>query len=150
MTRLNIISDLENERDRLRQTRKNIRATLTLCGGTGCQASQCQSVVDAVKEELKEHGLENSVHVRVTGCHGFCEQGPIVVFEPGNIFYCHVLPEDCHEIVSKTACNGDVIERLLYTDPVSGKKIQTESEIPFYRAQDRQLLAHNRQIDPCS
>jgi len=88
--------------------------------------------------------------VRATGCHGFCEQGPIVVIEPGNTFYCHVLPDDAHEIIAKTVCKGEVIERLLYTDPVSGKTIQKESEIPFYHAQDRQLLAQNRQIDPLS
>jgi NADH-quinone oxidoreductase subunit F len=150
MTKLNTISDLEAVREKLRNDRKNIRATLTLCGGTGCQASRSQAVIDAVKDELAKQGPEKTVHVRSTGCHGFCEQGPIVVFEPGNIFYCHVSPEDAHEIISKTVCDGEVIERLLYTDPVSGQKIQTESEIPFYLAQDRQLLAQNRQIDPCS
>ncbi|MBW2324864.1 MAG: NADH-quinone oxidoreductase subunit F, partial [Deltaproteobacteria bacterium] len=80
--------------------------------------------------------MEDSVHVRVTGCHGFCEQGPIAVLEPGNIFYCRLQPEDAGE-------------RLLYTDPVSGKKVQTEAEIPFYKAQDRHLLAQNRLLDPC-
>jgi NADH:ubiquinone oxidoreductase subunit F (NADH-binding)/(2Fe-2S) ferredoxin len=150
MPKFNTISDLEVMRESLRNDRKNIRATLTLCGGTGCQASRSRDVIDAVKDELAKQGLEKSVHVRATGCHGFCEQGPIVVFEPSNIFYCHVLPEDAHDIISKTVCDGEVIERLLYTDPVSGKKIQTESEIPFYRAQDRQLLAQNRQVDPCS
>jgi NADH-quinone oxidoreductase subunit F len=97
---------------------------------------------------LVKQGLEKSVLVRTTGCHGFCEQGPIVVIEPDNTFYCHVLPDDAREIIDKTVCKGEVIERLLYTDPVSGKTIQTESEIPFYSAQDRQLLAQNRQINP--
>ena len=149
MPKLNTISDLEAMRDSIHNDRKNIRATLTLCGGTGCQASRSRDVIDGVKDELAKQGLGKSVHVRATGCHGFCEQGPLVVIEPSNIFYCHVLPDDAHEIISKTVCDGEVIERLLYTDPVSGKKIQTESEIPFYRAQDRQLLAQNRQVDPC-
>jgi NADH-quinone oxidoreductase subunit F len=99
---------------------------------------------------LIKQGLEKTVQVRSTGCHGFCEQGPIVVIEPGNTFYCHVLPDDACEIISKTVCNGEIIERLLYTDPVSGEKIQCESDIPFYQAQDRQLLSQNRRIDPCS
>jgi NADH-quinone oxidoreductase subunit F len=99
---------------------------------------------------LVKQGLEKSVQVRATGCHGFCEQGPIVVVEPGNTFYCHVTPGDTQEIITETVLKGEIIERLLYTDPVSGKTIQTEMEIPFYRAQDRLLLAQNRQIDPCS
>ncbi|MFC1820794.1 NADH-ubiquinone oxidoreductase-F iron-sulfur binding region domain-containing protein, partial [Thermodesulfobacteriota bacterium] len=116
----------------------------------GCQASRAQDLISAVKDELINQGLEKSVLMRATGCHGFCEQGPIVVIEPGNIFYCHVLPDDAHEIITKTVCKGEIVERLIYTDPVSGEKIQTESEIPFYRAQDRQLLSQNRQIDPRS
>ena len=150
MTKINTISDLEALLNRLLDDRKKFRATLTVCGGTGCQASHSRAVIDAVKDELVKQGLEKSVHLRATGCHGFCEQGPLVVIEPGNIFYCHVLPDDVQEIFAKTVRNGEVIERLLYTDPVSGELIHTESEIPFYLAQDRQLLARNRQVDPCS
>jgi len=73
-----------------------------------------------------------------------------MVIEPGNIFYCHVTPDDAHDIVSRTLRDGEIIEKLLYTDPVTGEKIRTESEIPFYTAQDRQLLSRNREINPCS
>jgi NADH-quinone oxidoreductase subunit F len=107
-------------------------------------------VIDAVKKELKKQKVGRKVTVRVTGCHGFCEQGPMMVLEPGNIFYCHLQPEDASDIVTKTLLKGEVVERLLYTDPVTSEKIQTEAEIPFYRAQDRQLMAQNRQLDPCS
>jgi NADH-quinone oxidoreductase subunit F len=107
-------------------------------------------VIDAVKKELKKQKLGRKVSVRVTGCHGFCEQGPIMVLEPGNIFYCHLKPEDAPEIVTKTLLKGEVIDRLLYTDPTTSQKVKTEAEIWFYRAQDRQLLAQNRQVDPCS
>ncbi len=150
MSKLNNISDLNAMRKRLRSRRDSIRTVITICGGTGCQASQSQVVIDAVKKELKKQKLGRKVVVRVTGCHGFCEQGPIMVLEPGNIFYCHLKPEDASDIVTKTLLKGEVIERLLYTDPVTSQKIQTETEIPFYRAQDRQLLAQNRQLDPCS
>lgn len=150
MIKIKTVSDLEAMQQRLVDDRKKIRATLTLCGGTGCQASRSLAVIDAIKDELVKQGLQESVHVRATGCHGFCEQGPIAIMDPGNIFYCHVEPEDAQEIVSRTVQKGEVVERLLYIDPVSGKQIQTESEIPFYRLQDRQLLAQNRQIDPCA
>jgi NADH-quinone oxidoreductase subunit F len=90
------------------------------------------------------------VRLRVTGCHGFCEQGPVVIIDPGNVFYCRVSPEDAFEVVYQTVAEGVFIERLLYEDPVLGSRIQTQSEIPFYRLQDRQLLSQNRLIDPCS
>ncbi len=121
-----------------------------MCGGTGCQASGCLAVVEAIEKELLRNDLTSEVHLRVTGCHGFCEHGPLVVIEPGNIFYCHLRAEDAAEIVSRTVAGGQVIERLLYTDPVSGDKVRTEAEIPFYRAQDRALLGQNRLIDPTS
>ncbi len=73
-----------------------------------------------------------------------------MIIEPGNVFYCHVSPEDAFEIVSQTVVKGEVIERLLYLDPVSGERFKTESEIPFYRAQDRQILSQNLMVDPCS
>lgn len=141
--------DLTQWRKRLRSQAKDFKAKLTLCGGTGCHASRCQEVIDAVRQELKKKRLVKSVHVRVTGCHGFCEQGPLMILEPGNILYCGLKPEDAREVVSKTILKGEVIERLLYTDPVTSKKIRTEARVPFYRAQDRQLLAQNKQVDPC-
>jgi NADH:ubiquinone oxidoreductase subunit F (NADH-binding)/(2Fe-2S) ferredoxin/NAD-dependent dihydropyrimidine dehydrogenase PreA subunit len=123
---------------------------LTMCGGTGCQACGCLAVADAIREELARQGLAESVHLRVTGCHGFCEQGPLMVIEPGNVFYCHIGPDDAGEIVSRTVAQGEAIERLLYTDPVSGQQVTTEAEIPFYAAQDRVLLGQNQRIDPTS
>ena len=150
MPRLAHINDLEDLRMQLSAEHTHFTKTLTFCGGTGCQASGSLSVVDAVKDVLSKQGLDKRVLVRVTGCQGFCEQGPIMVLEPGNIFYCHLTPDDAHDIVIKTVSNGEVIERLLYTDPVPGKKVGTEAEIPFYRAQDRQLLSQNRLVDPCS
>ncbi len=150
MPRLNGFRELEHLRESLRGQRRSISTTVTVCGGTGCQASRAKTVIDALKEGLSTQGLDQSVRLCVTGCHGFCEQGPVMVIEPGNVFYCHISPEDAFEIISRTVVNGEVIDRLLYTDPVSGEKVQTESEIPFYRLQDRQLLSQNRMVDPCS
>jgi NADH:ubiquinone oxidoreductase subunit F (NADH-binding)/(2Fe-2S) ferredoxin/Pyruvate/2-oxoacid:ferredoxin oxidoreductase delta subunit len=150
MPRLNSSRELEHLRVQFQEKRENITTTVMVCGGTGCQASRSREVVDAVKLELSQHGLDNSVRLCVTGCHGFCEQGPVMVIEPGNTFYCHVSPEDAFEIVSQTVMKGKLVERLLYVDPASGKKAVTQSEIPFYQAQDRQILSQNRFIDPCS
>ncbi|MBM3141907.1 MAG: NADH-quinone oxidoreductase subunit F [Chloroflexi bacterium] len=150
MSRLNSFRELEHLRERLRGQRQNITTTVMVCGGTGCKASRSQAVIDAVRDELSRQGLDTKVRLCVTGCHGFCEQGPVIIIEPGNIFYCHVSPEDAFEIVYQTVVKGEVIERLLYTDPVAGKTVRIMSEIPFYRAQDRQILSQNLNVDPCS
>ena len=79
------------------------------------------ALIDAVRAELARQGLLQDVALRVTGCLGFCEQEPIILIEPGNIFYCHVAPKDAQDIVSRTVQKGEVIDKLLYTDPVSEK-----------------------------
>lgn len=142
--------DLTELRKRLRSRGKSFKSKISICGGTGCHASRVQDVIDAVRKELEKKELKKSVQIRVTGCHGFCEQGPLMIIEPGNIFYCGLKPEDADEIIAKTILKGQVIEHLLYIDPVTSKKVRAEAEVPFYRAQDRELLAQNMQVDPCS
>ncbi len=150
MLRLNSFRELEHLQENLREKQKCFTNTLMICGGTGCQASRSQMVIEALKKELSQHKLDSSVRLCVTGCHGFCEKGPVMIFEPGNLFYCQVSPEDAFEIVSQTVMKGEVIERLLYTDQATGQKFKTEAEIPFYRSQDRQILSKNLTVDPCS
>ncbi len=150
MTKIKTPADLNDLREKIIEKQNKFRATIIVCGGTGCQASRSRDVIDTVKKELIKQGLKKSVCVRTTGCHGFCEQGPLMVIEPGNIFYNHVSPDDAPEIVAKTIKNNEIIERLVYTDPVSGNRIQTEGDIPFYKAQDRHLLLQNRKVDPCA
>jgi len=150
MPRLNNISKLEALRKNLQKKMKSFHTTMIICNGTCTQAAGSLDVIKSIKKELTRHGLEKDVHVRLTGCHGFCEHEPIIVFEPGNLFYCHVTAEDAKELIAKTVLKGEVIERLLYEDPLTHKKFRTEEEIPFYKAQDRQLLSLNKFVDPCS
>lgn len=150
MTEMKSFSALDLLRGQVLDERKRFKTTVIVCGGTGCQASRSQAVIDALKDELAGQGLAEDVLVRTTGCHGFCEQGPIMVLEPSNLLYCQVKPEDAAEIVSETVRNGSVLERLLYIDPASGERVRTESEVPFYQAQDRRLLSFNKNVDPCS
>ncbi len=148
MPELVAVGDLARWREKALTDREEITKTITICGGTGCQASGCLSAIDAMKAALADNGLEDKVYLRVTGCHGFCEQGPLIMVEPDDILYCHVKPDDVEEIVTRTVVGGEVIERLLYTDPVSGAKVKSESEVPFYSAQDRTLLSCNKLVDP--
>ncbi len=116
--------------------------------GTCGEARGSLAVVGALRAELANQGLAHKVLVRVTGCHGFCEQEPMVIIQPGNILYCRVCPDDAGEIVSQTVARGDLIDRLLYTDHHSGEKLSSETTIPFYAAQDRLLLGQNKWLDP--
>ena len=86
--------------------------------------------------------------MRATGCHGFCESGPLVVIQPQKIFYQRVKAEDVPDIIAKTIATGEVIERLLYTDPAGKKNLVSEDEVPFYKKQKRVILGNNGQIDP--
>ena len=79
MQKLATRRDLETTRKQLLLDRKKIDKTLIICGGTGCTASRSQDVIDAINQELLMQDLDFSVRLRVTGCHGFCEQGPIMV-----------------------------------------------------------------------
>jgi len=122
--------------------------TIAVCGGTACIASGCSAVKKAVEEELQKRGLSERIRLLVTGCHGFCQQGPIVVVRPGDIFYCKVQPEWIGEIVEKTVLGGETITKFLYRDPQKKRRIPKEKNIPFYSAQKRLILELNPFIDP--
>ena len=150
MPRIDSVSKLGALCDQLAAERDDGATLITVCGGPGCQATRCQDVVSAMEKGLDSNGLNGKVRLRVTGCHGFCEQGPIVVIDPSNVFYSQVKPTDVDMILNKTVGEGKVIDKLLYTDPASGKKIETEADIPFYKAQNQTLLSQNRKVDPLS
>jgi NADH:ubiquinone oxidoreductase subunit F (NADH-binding)/(2Fe-2S) ferredoxin/Pyruvate/2-oxoacid:ferredoxin oxidoreductase delta subunit len=148
MRRITSPQDLAALSEEMRHRRQQYTASITVCCGSGCQAGGCLPVWTALREELEQQGLSDKVYLRTTACHGFCEQGPLLVIESGNVFYCHLKPEDVAEIVSETLVNNRVVERLLYTDPTLGEKVIYEADIPFYRAQNRVLLGQNKLVDP--
>lgn len=97
--------------------------------------------------EQTDHGAL-IVGVKCTGCHGFCEHGPLVVVDPGNFFYQEVAAADVPEIWRESVLGGRVVQRLLHRDQQTGRLCTTPEEIPFYREQTRIVLAHNGVIDP--
>jgi NADH-quinone oxidoreductase subunit F len=150
MPRITDLKALSSLSDQLAAERSSGEVLVTVCGGPGCQATRCHDVAAEVKKELASNGLNGKARLRVTGCHGFCEQGPIVVIDPMNTFYPKVKPKDVKEIIDRTIREGKVVERLLYQDPATGKAIRTEADIPFYRPQSTTLLSQNRVVDPLS
>ncbi|MDD4254170.1 MAG: NADH-ubiquinone oxidoreductase-F iron-sulfur binding region domain-containing protein [Methanofollis sp.] len=125
-------------------------AWVQICAGTGCLAFGSAEVYRAFEEEAERRGLKLGVEFMAdsTGCHGFCERGPLVVVHPGNIFYQQVKVKDVPEIFDKTVQKGEIVARLLYRDPVTKERYQTAEKIPFYAHQKRVVLRNTGLINP--
>jgi len=120
---------------------------LLLCSGTGCISSGSKLVHDALEDELSQAGLESEFELKYTGCHGFCELGPLILVTPEDNFYCRVTPEDVPKLIDSLK-QGNVYEELLYVDPKTNQKIFTRHEVPFYKKQQRLVLKNCGIIDP--
>lgn len=126
----------------------NFRMHLLVCGGTGCTASDSLKLVKMLKESIKKHEITNEVEVVVTGCFGFCEKGPILKVYPDNVFYITVKPEDAEEIITEHVIKGRKVERLLYVEPNTKKRLEGQKSIPFYKKQIRIALRNCGFINP--
>ena len=132
------------------------RLNVLVCAGTGCIASGAMKVYDYLRTTCQSRGIpvavclkdeagKEGIHLKKSGCHGFCEIGPLVCIEPLDILYAHVKVEDCDEITEKTILGGEVIERLLYTQ--NGVSYQRRDDIPFYKNQHRVVLKNSGKSD---
>ena len=141
-------SDLEKLRKKILDKKDSKRIAISACVSTGCKALGAQKVLEAFNVEINKQGLEGKVDIKETGCLGFCEKGPRIVIYPEEIYYFQVDAKDVPEIVLKTLINNKIVERLLYTDLITGEKARYLSEVPFYKFQNRILLESNSKIDP--
>jgi NADH:ubiquinone oxidoreductase subunit F (NADH-binding)/(2Fe-2S) ferredoxin/Pyruvate/2-oxoacid:ferredoxin oxidoreductase delta subunit len=121
---------------------------IRVCDGTGCRALGSRKVLARLQETLHETGLAGEVEVVPTGCPGFCELGPLLTIDPEQIAYNRVGLDDVPAIVAKTIAHGQIIDGLVFVDPVTGQTIVHDSELPFYTKQMRWVLDLNGQIDP--
>ncbi|KJS18226.1 MAG: NADH dehydrogenase [Peptococcaceae bacterium BRH_c4b] len=119
-----------------------------ICAGTGCASSGSGKLVKKLEDELAANGLADQVQIKITGCHGFCEQGPLMIVEPRKTFYTRVEEEDVAEIVSSDLVKGEVVERLLFKDPNTGEAAKTYETVPFYARQKRLVLHNCGHINP--
>ncbi len=125
----------------------NHRAVV-LCGGTGCLSSNSQAIKEKFEKLIKEKGLENRITVNIAGCFGFCSQGPFVKIFPEDTLYRLVSEDDVEEIVEKDLINNEVIDRLLYIDPVTKEHVVKQDDINFYKKQRRISLHGCGVINP--
>ncbi len=144
------VNELEAIRSEILAGKDQDKPCIAVCGGPGCLANQCLEVRDAFVNEIAAKGLTDKVDVRTTGCHGFCECGPIALIYPQEIFYQGLSIDDIPEIIEETIINNKTVDRLLYTDDEAGQLVETEGEVPFYKKQMRLILGNNSKIDPHS
>lgn len=151
--------DLAAIAESYRKAAAQAQQRVIVCAGTGCIANGSLAVREAlVREiaaagmnvlvELKQEGHEPGVHVSKSGCQGFCQMGPLVWVEPAGVLYVKVGPADVPDIVHATLAKGEVVERLLYADPMTGERAKSADEIRFYQRQSRTVLAECGHLDP--
>ena len=122
--------------------------TITICGGTGCLSSNSKDIIEEFEKQIKERKLEDKVRVNKVGCFGFCSQGPFVKIYPEDTLYRGVTVADVTEIMEKDIIGNEIVERLLYVDPNSGKACKRQEDIPFYQKQMRIALHGCGVINP--
>jgi NADH-quinone oxidoreductase subunit F len=140
----------ESFRAEAQQRQAKHRREVLVCCGTGCLANGSATVAEAFSTELKERRLDAKVgtFTKRTGCHGFCQRGPLVVVNPEGVLYTQVKPKDVAEICDTTVAGGEVVTRLLYKDPAARKRVERYADVPFYSNQTRIAMRNIGKIDP--
>ncbi len=122
--------------------------SVVICGGTGCISSNSHQILNRFEELIKEKGLSDKISVNQVGCFGFCSQGPFVKIYPEDTLYHAVKVEDVEIIVEKDLIKGEIVERLLYVDPVTKERVKKQDDITFYKKQHRIALEECGVINP--
>ena len=157
MTRIRTRDELNQKRREYERSMKTQTKQILVCGGTGCVAGGSLKIFARLQEIMLEKGItcvvklekepeHDSVGLKKSGCHGFCEKGPLLRIEPSGILYTKVKLEDCEEIIEKTIIGDEVIERLVYHD-LNGVHYNKQEDIPFYKNQTRIALEHCGRIN---
>jgi len=152
--KINTIKELIHISQRFKNSLDKQYKQVLVCGGTGCVAGGALEVYDEIKRLIKEKGLlakvelyeeDKGIGIKKSGCHGFCEAGPLVRIESDKFLYLKVKVDDCEEIVNTTLVEGKPVERLMYN--LGDKIYHVQEEIPFYKSQTRLVLEHCGHID---
>lgn len=147
LERLKSIEDFKVLQGRLIADQDPSIPSIVIPAGTCGQASGANELIRLTKWGLLSKELVDKINLRITGCHGFCEMEPSVLIEPSRIFYPKVRPKDMMRIVEAVA-RGEVLEDLFFLAHQTGKKLEKQEDIPFFKKQTRIILARNEKIDP--
>lgn len=147
MEKMRSIESFQALQKRLVGSRDPSRITLVISAGTCGQASGANDLIRMAKKEILLHGLTDRIHLRITGCHGYCQMEPSILVEPSGTFYPRIAPEDVGRIIQATLV-GEVVERLVTHDPSTGKPIARQADLPFFKGQRRDILSRSEKVDP--
>ncbi len=123
------------------------KPTLVVCAGTGGQASGANDIIRMIKRYMLEKELQDRVRLRITGCQGFCEMDPFILVQPGKHLYPKLKMDDVPRVVD-AAVAGEIIEDLLYKEPLKVTRYRCQDDIPFFKGQTRTILGNNERLDP--
>ena len=121
---------------------------IVLCGGTGCLSSRSKEIKEKFEKLIAKKGLQDKVEVNLVGCFGFCSQGPFVKIYPEDTLYRMVSLDDVEEIIEQDIIEGEIVDRLLYIDPITKEKVTKQEDINFYKKQIRIALHGCGSINP--
>ena len=127
---------------------KSYRTHIMLCTGTGCVSNGVFKIKEALEQELKKHSLQDEVGVVLTGCNGFCAQGPVAVVKPDEIFYQLLTEDDIPHLVEEHFLKGRPVQKLMYTPPAEKVPVPKMSDIGFFGKQRLIALRNRGMIDP--
>ena len=125
-----------------------VRANLMLCAGTGCVASGTANVKEAIREELKKRGLDEEIRLVLTGCNGYCAEGPVMAVYPDEVFYQKITVEDVPLLVEEHFLKGRPYQKLMFKEPEKKTAIPRMKDIPFFKHQVLRVLRNKGLIDP--
>jgi len=152
MEKITSVAQLESVTAKIQDQVDPERPLITICAGTGCRANGSMELAELLQKELDKRALDVKVEIKLSGCHGLCQKGPVVVVDPQGIFYQEVglkdLERDVNDIIEETLLKGETVKRLLFKDPETKERIANYNEIPFYAKQHRIALRNNGKIDP--
>ncbi|MBC8314297.1 MAG: FAD-dependent oxidoreductase [Bacteroidales bacterium] len=123
------------------------RPHIVICAGTACQASGANDIIRVAKKYILQNQLLDTISLRITGCHGFCEMGPFILTQPQGAFYHKVTIYNINRIIDAVIAD-DYVEDLLYRDPKTNIKYNKQEDIPFFKKQQRTIFSKNQEIDP--
>ena len=142
--------DINDEQKKAQEHIKEQGLRVLVCAGTGCVANGSLKVI----EKFRELGANVStltdydkMTIVPTGCHGFCEQGVLVIIPDKHVTYVKVKETDVEEIFESHVKNNQPVERLLYKDPKTGEAVHKNDDINFYAKQTRTALKNCGKIN---
>jgi NADH-quinone oxidoreductase subunit F len=147
MANLSSVRELKELFEKIEDSTDTHTPCIVICAGTACQASKSNDIIRVAKKYILQNQLLDDVRIRITGCHGFCEMGPFILTEPQGAFYHKVTIDNISTIIDAVV-SDDYVEKLLYTDPVTGEKYYKQNDIPFFKKQQRTIFSKNQEIDP--